>query len=126
MESQFSGGQFRPEELYKASAERFFELLKSFATPGPAAAGGAARDWSQMAGVLATQLEEWLRMSQSAGSWFSAPGAAAAGAAPGLMGAQWPFGPLPLGPAAVQKPETQRIWELAARFAQLQTQLAAH
>jgi hypothetical protein len=42
------------------------------------------------------------------------------------MGAQWPFGPLPLGPAAVQKPETQRIWELAARFAQLQTQLAAH
>ncbi len=88
METPFSGGQFKPEELYKASAERFFELLKSFATPGPAAgAGGAARDWSQMAGTLATQLEEWLRMSQSAGSWFSAPGAASAGAAPGLMGA---------------------------------------
>jgi hypothetical protein len=26
----------------------------------------------------------------------------------------------------VQKPETQRTWELAARFAQVQTQLAAH
>jgi hypothetical protein len=123
MESPFSGGEFKPEELYKASAERFFELLKTFATPTPAA-GGAARDWSQMAGPLATQLEQWLRMSQSAGSWFSAPGAAAA--APGFMGSQWPFGPLPLGPAAVQKPETQRIWELAARFAQVQTQLAAH
>ncbi len=123
MESPFSGTEFKPEELYKASAERFFELLKSFATPG---AGGTARDWSQMAGPLATQLEQWLRMSQSAGSWFSAPGAAAAGAAPGFMGAQWPFGPLPLGPAAVQKPETQRIWELAAQFAHLQTQLAAH
>jgi hypothetical protein len=123
MESPFSGGEFKPEELYKASAERFFELLKTFAAPSPAA-GGAAHDWSQMAGPLATQLEQWLRMSQSAGSWFSAPGAAPA--APGLMGSQWPFGPLPLGPAAVQKPETQRIWELAARFAQLQTQLAAH
>jgi hypothetical protein len=124
MESPFSGGEFKPEELYKASAERFFELLKTFATPTPAASG-VARDWSQMAGPLATQLEQWLRMSQSAGSWFSAPGAAAA--APGFMGSQgWPFGPLPLGPAAVQKPETQRIWELAARFAQLQTQLAAH
>ena len=43
-----------------------------------------------------------------------------------IMGSQWPFGPLPLGPAAVQKPETQRVWELAARFAQLQTQLAVH
>jgi hypothetical protein len=126
MESPFSGGEFKPEELYKASAERFFELLKTFATPTPAATG-PARDWSQMAGPLATQLEQWLRMSQSAGSWFSAPGAAAAGAAPGFMGSPgWPFGPLPLGPAAVQKPETQRVWELASRFAQLQTQLAAH
>jgi hypothetical protein len=126
MENPFSGGEFRPEELYKASAERFFELLKGFAAPSPAA-GGPARDWSQMAGPLATQLEQWLRMSQASGSWFSGPSAAAAGAAPGFMGPQgWPFGPLPLGPAAVQKPETQRVWELAARFAQLQTQLAAH
>jgi Poly(R)-hydroxyalkanoic acid synthase subunit (PHA_synth_III_E) len=126
MESPFSSTEFRPDELYKVSAERFFELLKSFAAPTPAS-GGAARDWSQMAGPLATQLEQWLRMSQASGSWFSAPSAAAAAAAPGFTGSQgWPFGPLPLGPAAVQKPETQRIWELAARFAQLQTQLAAH
>lgn len=125
METPFSGGEFKPEELYKASTERFFELLKTFATPAPAGAA-AAPDWSQMAAPLATQLEQWLRMSQSAGSWFSAPGAASAGATPGFTASQWPFGPLPLGPAAVQKPETQRIWELAARFAQLQTQLATH
>ena len=31
METPFSGGGFRPEEAYGAAAERFFELLKTFA-----------------------------------------------------------------------------------------------
>ena len=118
------GGGFRPEEAYAASAERFFELLKTFAGASTAA-GSAARDWSSLAGPLASQFEQWLRLSQSAGPWFNAAGAA--GMAPGYTASPaWSFGPLPLGPAAVQHPEAQRVWELVARLTQLQAQLAAH
>ena len=47
--------------------------------------------------------------------------------APGSTGsAAGSFGPLPFGPAAVQHPEAQRVWELVARLTQLQAQLAAH
>lgn len=121
METPFSGSAFRPEELYAASAARFFELLKDL-TP-PAATAGMNRDWSQLAGPLAAQFEQWLRMSQAAGPWFGAGSAAApaASAAPGGS-----FGPLPLGAAAVPRPEAERVWELAARLAQVQTQLAVH
>ncbi|HUL17652.1 MAG TPA: poly(R)-hydroxyalkanoic acid synthase subunit PhaE, partial [Steroidobacteraceae bacterium] len=124
METPFSGSSFRPEELYAASAGRFFELLKSLA---PAAATpGTGRDWSQLAGPLAAQFEQWLRLSQSAGPWFGAGVGSPAGA--GVPGAapNWSFGPLPLGAAAVPRPEAERVWELATRLGQLQTQLAVH
>jgi hypothetical protein len=124
METASGGGGFRPEEAYAASAERFFELLKTFAgaSGGP---GAAPHDWSSLAGPLASQFEQWLRLSQSAGPWFTAQGTA--GMAPGSTAAPaWSFGPLPFGAAAVQQPEAQRVWELVARLAQLQAQLAAH
>jgi hypothetical protein len=63
-------------------------------------------------------------MSQAAGPWFGAGSGSepvAPGAAPGSS-----FGPLPLGPGAVPRAEAERVWELAARLAQLQTQLAVH
>jgi hypothetical protein len=126
METPFSGGAFKPEELYAASAERFFELLKSFIPSAPAASA-AQRDWSQLAGPLAAQFEQWLRMSQSAGPWFAAPAGVTAGMGPAAAAAPgWSFGPLPLGPAAVPRAETQRVFELVARLTQLQAQLAAH
>jgi hypothetical protein len=121
METPFGAGASRPEQLYAASAARFFELLQSLAPPG----AGAARDWSQLSAPLAAQFEQWLRAAQSGGPWFSAAGLAAgapgAGAAAGAG-----FGPLPLGPGAVPRPEAQRLWELLARLAQLQGQLAVH
>jgi hypothetical protein len=123
METPFSGSPFRPEELYAASAGRFFELLKNLMPP--AATAGMSRDWSQLAGPLAAQFEQWLRLSQAAGPWLGAGSAAGAGpaasAAPGGS-----FGPLPLGAGAVPRPEAERAWELAARLAQLQTELAVH
>jgi len=123
METPFSGSPFRPEELYAASAGRFFELLKNL-TPATA---DVSRDWSQLAGPLAAQFEQWLRMSQSAGPWFGAGSASAAGAGPAPGAAPGSsFGPLPLGPGAVPRAEAERVWELAARLAQLQTQLAVH
>jgi len=120
METPFSGTGYRPEEAYAAAAQRFFELLQSL-SPGAPAAANAGRDWSQFAGPLAAQYEQWLRMSQSAGPWFSAAPGAAFAAGPAAA-----FGPLPLGPAAVQGAEQQRVWELLARLGQLQAQLAAH
>ena len=126
METPFTAGAFKPEEIYAASAERFFELLKGFSVPN-VAAGVKPSDWSQFAAPLATQLEQWLRMSQSAGPWFSGPAGLGAGVGPGLGPApSWSFGPLPLGPAAVLKPETRRVWELLTRLSELQTQLATH
>lgn len=125
METPFGGGGFRPEEAYGAAAERFFELLKTFAGAS-AGAGAAAHDWSALTGPLASQFEQWLRMSQSAGPWFAPPGGASP-LPPGFMGSPaWSFGPLPLGPAAAQLPEARRVWELVARLTHLQTQLAAH
>src|SRR5690242_3063662 len=105
-------GSFRPEAAFGGAAERFFELLKSFGMP--AAGAGRQGDWSALAGPLAAQFEQWLRMSQSAGPWFGA-------AAPA-----WTFGPLPLGPAAVPSADAQRTVELLGRLGQLQGQLAAH
>jgi len=121
MQNPFAGGPLRPDELYAASAARFFELLRACTPP---AAGGAG-DWTQLQAPLAAQFEQWLRASQSAGPWFAAPGFnPAAGGAPGTAG--FAFGPLPLGAAAAPRPEAQRVWELSARLAQLQGQLAAH
>ena len=124
MESPFSGSEFKPEELYKASAERFFELLKTFATPTPrpAARRATGRRW-QVRSRRSSNNGCACRSPRGVGS---PPRALRRARRAGFMGSQWPFGPLPLGPAAVQKPETQRVWELAARFAQLQTQLAVH
>ncbi|HET9331173.1 MAG TPA: hypothetical protein VFO23_11645, partial [Steroidobacteraceae bacterium] len=115
-------GSFRPEAAFSGAAERFLELLKSFGMPG-AAAAARPPDWSGLAGPLASQFEQWLKMSQASGPWFGA------GAAPGGFAAAapaWAFGPLPLGPAAVQGNEPQRVLELLGRLGQLQGQLAAH
>ena len=49
MGTPFSGSPFSPEELYAASAGRFFELLKNFTPP----TADVSRDWSQLAGPLA-------------------------------------------------------------------------
>ena len=120
METPFTSAGFKPDVLFTGAAERFFELMKSFAAP---AAGGG--DWSALAGTLAGQFEQWLKSSQAAGPWFtgaSFPGAAAAFAA----APPWAFGPLPLGPAAAAPPEAQRTWELLSRLTQLQAKLAAY
>ena len=117
---------FRPEAAFADAAERFFELMKSFA-PQPAGGSGAtAADPADLAGALARQYEEWLRATQSGGSWFAAPaaGVTAGAFAPGAM--PWPFAPLPLGMGAAASSEGQRVWELIAQLAQLQAQLAAH
>ena len=118
METPFSSTSFRPEEAYAAAAQRFFELLKSWSPGG----GATAPNWSQLAGPLAAQFEQWLRASQSAGPWFSAPAGMPFGAVPGMP----PFGPWPLGPAAVPPAEGQRTFELLGRLAQLQGRLAGH
>jgi len=124
METPFSTGGFGSQETYAASAQRFFELLRGFGAAAPAGAG-SARDWSQLSGPLAAQFEHWLRLSQSAGPWFGSP--LSAGMGPGAAGAAgWSFGPLPVGAAAVERPEAQRVWELLTRLAQLQSRLAVY
>ena len=106
-----------------AAAERFFELLRTFGMP----VAGQVPDWASLATPLAGQFERWLRMSQSGGPWFGAAGTPWAGMAGGPAAVPPSmFGPLPLGPTAVQGSDAQRTWELLARLAQLQTQLAAH
>jgi hypothetical protein len=122
MENPRTGTSSRPEEVYAAAAERFFELMKTFGM----AAAGRSTDWSALATPLASQFERWLQMSQGAGGWF---GGAAAGSPAGLgfgAPAAAAFGPLPLGPAAVQGGEGSRTLELLGRLAQLQGELAKH
>jgi hypothetical protein len=122
MKTPFGGGASGPEQLYAASAARFFELLQSLT---PAATASAPGNWSQLSAPLAAQFEQWLKAAQSGGPWFSAVGLApGTGAAGSNAGAG--FGPLPLGPGAVPRPEAQRLWELLARLGQLQGQLAVH
>jgi polyhydroxyalkanoate synthase subunit PhaE len=118
MNTPFTGAGFRPDAAFTSAAERFFELLKSFSPPG---ASAAARDWSSLATPLAGQFEQWLRASQSANPWFAAAGSAGV---PGAAAAA-AFGPLPLGQGAMPQ-EAQRSFELVARLAQLQGQLAGH
>ncbi len=123
MEAPFGHAGFNPGEAYASAAARFFELMKGLAGRADPS-GGQTPDWASAAGPLAAQFEQWLRMSQPGMAWFSAPGSAAP--LGGLMGSPGSFGPVPLGPAAVPQAEVQRVWELLARLAQLQTQLAAH
>ena len=127
MQDPFGSAGPKPEEAFAGAAERFFELLRTLGLP----AGGKAPDWSSLTVPLAREFEQWLRLSQSAAPWFgtatgsaaAAPGATAAGAA---FTSPWSFGALPLGPAAAQSGETQRLFELLGRLAQLQGQLAVH
>ena len=119
METPFTSA--RPDEAFASAAERFFELLKTFGLP----AAGHTSDWSGLATPLAGQFEQWLRLSQSAGPWFAGAGVAAP-AASFTAPPPWSVGPLPIGPAAPQAAEAQRISELLGRLAQLQAQLAAH
>lgn len=133
METPTSGSGFRPDAAISEAAGRFFELLKTFG----AAASGAAPEWSALAAPLATQFEQWLRLSQSAGPWFAAaagvPGAGAAGAGgaagtaagAGFPPAGWPFASLSLGGTGAPGGATRAL-ELFARLGQLQAQLAAH
>src|SRR5438552_3554017 len=124
METPFTHAAFKPDAAFTGAAERFFELLRSFGMPGTAAAG-AGRDWSSLAGPLAGQFEQWLKTSQSAGPWFAAANAAASGPGAGVGAAQAGFfGPLPLGAGAAPQQDAQRTWDLVARLAQLQGQLA--
>jgi polyhydroxyalkanoate synthase subunit PhaE len=121
MQTPGTGTSFRPEEAYAAAAERFFELMKTFGMTA-----GTMTDWKALAAPLATQFERWLQMSQAAGPWFSAPaGGTGSVFGPGVSGAA-AFGPLPLGPAAVQGVEMPRTFELLGRLAQLQGELAKH
>jgi hypothetical protein len=117
---------FRTEAAFTDAAERFFELMKSFAPQPSRGSGATAADPADFAGALARQYEEWLRATQTAGSWFAPPaaGATATAFAPGAM--PWPFAPLPLGMGAAATSDGQRAWELIAQLAQLQAQLAAH
>src|SRR5437763_8830 len=122
MQNPFMSAAFKPDLAFTGAAERFFELLKSFSLPG-AGAAGAAPDWSPLAGSLAGQFEQWLKSSQPAGSWFTAASAPGSGAG---FGAAAAFGPLPLGAGAAPQQDAQRSWDLVARLAQLQAQLASY
>lgn len=126
MDTSFKSGGFGADAAFAGAAERFFELLKTFGMPGSAAAGPGTPDWSSLAGPLAGQFEQWLRMSQAAGPWFGAAGVSAGGAGFAAAAPAWSFGPLPLGPGAAQPSEAQRSIELLGRLAQLQGQLARH
>ena len=126
METPFTYAAFKPDAAFAGAAERFLELLRSFGMPG-AGAAGAGRDWSSLAAPLAGQFEQWLKTSQSAGPWFAAANAAASGPGAGVGAAQAGFfGPLPLGAGAAPQQDAQRTWDLVARLAQLQGQLASH
>src|SRR5271169_2067952 len=116
MSTPFTGAGLNPDAFASAAA-RFFDLLRGLAPP----AAGGLPDAAALAAPLARQFEQWLRLTQSAGPWFSSAGAAPAG-----LGAAAAFGPLPLGPAAVGGGEAQRVMELLARLAQLHGQLASH
>jgi len=121
MQTPGTGTSFKPEEAYAAAAERFFELMKTFGMTG-----GVTTDWKALAAPLATQFERWLQMSQSAAPWFGAAGAGApAGFGLGAPAAG-AFGPVPIGPAAVQGVEVPRTFELLGRLGQLQGELAKH
>ena len=122
MHTPGTGTSFKPEEAYAAAAERFFELMKTFGMTA-----GMTTDWKALAAPLAAQFERWLQMSQGAVPWS---GAAAGGTPGSLFGLGVPgaaaFGPLPLGPAAVQGAEMPRTFELLGRLGQLQGELAKH
>ena len=124
MQNPFASMQFKPDEAFAGAVERFFEMLKTCGMP----AAGQMPDWSSLAAPLASQFEQWLRLSQSAGTWFTAAGAPPPGApgSPGEAGPWWSFGLPPLGPAAAQSGDAQRVLELLATLARLQGQLAAH
>ncbi|HEY0768092.1 MAG TPA: poly(R)-hydroxyalkanoic acid synthase subunit PhaE [Steroidobacteraceae bacterium] len=124
METPFTGAGFKPDAAFTSAAERFFELLKTFGMPA-ASSAGPGRDWASLAAPLAGQFEQWLKSSQSAGPWFSAANAPGLAAGFGAASAG-SFGPLPLGAGAAPHQDAQRSWDLVARLAQLQGQLAAH
>jgi hypothetical protein len=113
-------------DAYTAAAERFYELLKTFGAPLAAAAGSSRPDWSSLKGPLAGQFEQWLKMSQFASPWFAAATPTGATHGSDSTTPAWLFGALPLGPAAATPPEGQRVFELLAKLAQLQGQLAVY
>jgi len=125
MKTPFRSAGFKPgsagssaEQAFAGAAERFFELLRTFGM-----ASGEVQDWSALAAPLASQFEQWLRLSQSVAPWFAA---GKLGTAAFNAPSAWPFGALPLGPAAAQGSDAQRAAELFGRLAQLQGQLASH
>jgi Poly(R)-hydroxyalkanoic acid synthase subunit (PHA_synth_III_E) len=121
MSNPFGQSGFQPDAAFTAAAGRFFELLKTLGVP----AGARPVDWSALGAPLATQFEQWLRGTQAAGPWFAGGAPWGAGSLGGASPAAT-FGPLPLGPAAVQTHDAQRTFDLVAKLTQLQGQLAAH
>ncbi len=103
------------DAAFTAAANRFFELLKTFAAQ-PTAAAAQPPDWSALGALLAGQFEQWLKSSPAAGASFAA--------AAGFPGA--PPAAVPLGPAAVPGADAQSAWELLMRLGQLQGELARH
>lgn len=128
MQTPFGSAGPKPEEAFAGAAERFFEMLRSLGLP----AAGKVPEWSSLTAPLAREFEQWLRLSQSAAPWFAAAAGSAGAPAPGgttagaAFTSPWPFAALPLGPAAAHSVETQRLFELLGRLAQLQGQLAVH
>src|SRR5258708_3377831 len=102
METPFTSGAFKPDAAFANAAQRFFELLQGFGMPSADVAGG------RPPGPCSAQAPP------------ASPGFARGfGAAPA-------FGPLPLGAGAAPQQDAQRTWDLVARLAQLQGQLAGH
>src|SRR5256885_1057879 len=126
METPFTSAAFKPDAAFASAAERFFELLKTVGMPS-AAAAGAGRGGGSPPRPPPPPVGQWLKTSQSAGAWFAAANAASPGPAAGFGAAQAGFfGPLPLGAGAAPQQDARRGWDLVARLAQLQGQLAAH
>ncbi len=155
METRSDPPGFRPEGAFAEAAGRFFELLKAFGLPSAAQPGDWSRLAAPLAGQFEQWLRmsqaggPWgaALAAMMPGFGAAAPGAAMPGfgatAMPGFaagtaipgFGFAMPgfgapagaaFGAPPLGPAAAATSDAPRAFELMARLAQVQGQLAAH
>jgi hypothetical protein len=155
METRSDPPGFRPESAFAEAAGRFFELLKAFGLPSAAQPGDWSRLAAPLAGQFEQWLRmsqaggPWgaALAAMMPGFGAAAPGAAMPGfgatAMPGFaagtaipgFGFAMPgfgapagaaFGAPPLGPAAAATSDAPRAFELMARLAQVQGQLAAH
>jgi hypothetical protein len=120
MQNPFGASPLHSEASFAGAAERFFELLKTLGTQA-AAGAGRTPDWSSLAAALTQHFEQWLRASPAMGASLGATVGFTPAATP------WAFGSVPLGAAAAASAgEGANAWELLARLAQLQGELAGH